>query len=221
MYNCILFIFHGARALPRGKRLNFGAESCESSDKALEAARRHKSKQPTSINLNNMAAPQYVVKGTIERQLTELLERFSDRKTRGMYMRIRNGILTVDTLAYSTNPEWRKFKVRAADRERAFMDWVRPYAESFKTRIRVHPGVWRFVDVMGCIYYDEGGKVEVTCDVHDGNGLDNYLFEERCFYDGTPYSARLQQPTNANIRSWQAQRALTQDGRVLIDLTNA
>ena len=34
-----------AESVPRGKRLNFGAESCESSDKTLEAARSHKSIQ--------------------------------------------------------------------------------------------------------------------------------------------------------------------------------
>ena len=165
---------------------------------------------------------------SIKRQLTELLERFRTRTTRGLYMRIRYGVVTVDTLAYSTNTEWRKFKVRAADRERAFMDWVRPYAETMKQRIQVHPEVWKYTDAVGCIYYDEGGKVEVTCNVENGEAFDRFITASDFKWDGTrrvldtsPDAVRARdqlQRIYARQRELQAFRA---EQHVLIDLTNA
>lgn len=142
---------------------------------------RHKSIQPHLI----MAHFHFMAQNSVRSQLTKLLEKFENRKTRGLWMSVRGNTVTVDTLAYATNVQWRKFKVKAADRERAFMDWVRPQVTDMVKQIQVHPAAWHHLDVMACIYY-ESGELEVEVNMKDGDIFDRTVALSDTRWDGTP-----------------------------------
>ena len=132
-----------------------------------------------------MAANHAKVVHSVNKQLTQLLAQLRSRKTRGLYMRFVNGEVRVDTLLYSTNDEWRKYNVLAANRERAFIDEMRPIVSSLKSKIRVHPNAWNFLDVMGCLYY-ENGEIETEISMRDPDTFERSLLHSDLKWDGSP-----------------------------------
>ena len=132
-----------------------------------------------------MAANHAKVVHSVEKQLTQLLAQLRSRKTRGLYVRFVNGEVRVDTLLYSTNTEWRRYPCPAADRERTFIEEMRPIVTSLKSKIRVHPNAWNFLDVMGCLYY-ENGEIEIEISMSDPDTFERSLLRSDWKWDGSP-----------------------------------
>ena len=154
-----------------------------------------------------MASYYHFARTAITRQLRTLLGSFHTPMTRGLSMHVRNGQLTVETIPGCTNTEWRKFKVLAADRERAFTEWAKPQIESILKQIKVHPATWRHVDVAASIKYFTGA-VEVDVKMLDPLGFENDLRESDYAWDGS---------LKHNV---PAPRFVLPAGAVCIDLTD-
>lgn len=121
-----------------------------------------------------MAAPHACARWTVFKRLHDELAAFGSKFTRGLQFSINNGRASTDTLwgnGTTTNCEWRKFKVKAADREKAFITWARPQVEQMVRDVQVHAAVWSMVTVNACIHYHTG-EIEIEVLLHDPGAFD-------------------------------------------------
>ena len=162
-----------------------------------------------------MASYYHFARTAITRQLRTLLESFHTPMTRGLSLRVQTGHVTVETIPGCTNTEWRKFKVLAAERERAFTEWAKPQIESILKQIKVHPATWRHVSVAASIKYFTG-NVEVNVKMVDPLGFEKNLRESEYAWDGS----LKQKPVPVHAVDCPAPRMVIPAGAVCIDLTN-
>lgn len=121
-----------------------------------------------------MAAQHARARWTVYKRLHDQLATFQSKFTRGLQFTVENGRAKTDTLwgnGTTTNCEWRKFKVKAADREKAFVEWARPQVDQMVRDVQVHAAVWSMVTVHACIHYHTG-EIDIEVLLHDPGAFD-------------------------------------------------
>ena len=112
-----------------------------------------------------MVAPHAKAKWELYRRFGNALDSFVCPFTKGLHLSITHGKLKVDTLwgdGIVTNPQWRKFKVKAADREEAFKVHVTPMVKrKLMNDLGIHDAIWSAVRIEACIHYLTG-EVEIV-----------------------------------------------------------
>lgn len=124
-----------------------------------------------------MAGQHACAKWAVHKRLRTALEAMECSFTRGLHITIDNGRVKPDTLwgdGTVTNSEWRSFKVKAADREKAFVEWVRPQVERMVRDIQVHAAVWSMLTVQACIHYFTG-ELEIDIQVRNPRAFDTMV----------------------------------------------
>lgn len=139
-----------------------------------------------------MAAPHASARWAIFQRLYIALDKFESKSTQGLQFTIENGRAKTDTLwgdGTVTNPEWRKFKVKAADREKAFVAWARPQVEHMVREVQVHAAVWSNVTVHACIHYFTG-EIEIDVQVHNPKMFDRMVASSQLQWNLKPRSCQ-------------------------------